>query len=559
MTLPGAPSGDGRGEERATLKEHPSPRPEAAGAGEPAAGAATPSALPRWLAPQRWLAAAAGLPSLARRHWLLSLALLAGLVLRIVAMLGFQPTILFGMDSYDYLWGAVHVSPDLVNPSGYSLFLWLLRPLHSLAVVVALQHLMGLAIAVMVYAVLRRYGLPAWGATLAAAPALIDPAQLLVETLVMADLLAMTAMVAALAVLLLRESPSLARSVTAGLLMGVSATVRPTTLPLIVAIPLFLLARRVGWRRAGAALLAGAMPVIGYLGWFAAAHGSFNLSESNGLFLWSRTMSFANCAVIKPPADLTALCPAAQHGVLSQPVPARRLPPKRYLWDHLSWPWWHQAPHGIVPDKVPFTPANNARALRFAVKAITAQPLAYAATVGRETLEPFTTTDRTLRFPGSQTRSNIIDRPDLRYAVAAVDGYTDSGQGQAIEPYVSYHFATRLHEPFAYLMKQYQNLIFLPGPGLALIAAAGLAGIALPRRRTAAGVFLWLSAAAIIVLPIAEHEYTYRYALPAVPMLVIAAALAFRKPAAPAAPAVAVPAAASGEEPAADAGSAPPA
>jgi hypothetical protein len=472
----------------------------------------------------------------------MSLALLAGMALRVVAMLGFRPAILFGMDSYDYLWGAVHVSPDLANPSGYSLFLWLLRPLHSLAAVVAVQHLMGLAIAVMIYAVLRRQGLPAWGATLAAVPALIDPAQLLVETLIMADLLAMATMVAALAVLLLRESPSLARSAAAGLLMGVSAVIRPTSLPLLVTIPLFLLARRAGWRRAGAALAAGALPVLGYMSWFAAAHGPFNLSESNGLFLWSRTMSFANCAVIKPPADLRALCPTAQHGVLAQPVPARRLPPKRYLWDHLSWPWWHHAPHGIVPDKVPFTPANNARAQRFAIAAITAQPLAYAGTVGRETLEPFTTTDRTLRFPGRQTRANLIDQPDLRYAVAAVSGYAGRAQGRAIEPYVSYHFATRLHQPFAYLMKQYQNMIFMPGPGIALIAAAGLAGIALPRRRTAAAVFLWLSAAAIIVAPIAEHEYTYRYTLPALPLLIIAAALAFRKPARPAAVQAAAPA-----------------
>jgi hypothetical protein len=463
-----------------------------------------------------------------RRHWLFSLALLAAVIPRLVAMLGFQPAILFGMDSYDYLWGAVHVSPDLVNPSGYSLFLWLLRPLHSLVVVVALQHVMGLAIATMVYAVLRRFGLPAWGATLGAVPALFDPAQMLVETLVMADLLAMTAMVAALAVLLMRESPSLWRSVTAGLLMGASAAIRPTTLPLVILIPVFLLLRRVGWRRAGAALLAGALPVAAYMGWFAAAHGSVNLSQSNGLFLWSRTMSFANCAVIKPPAGLQALCPTAQHGVLAQPVPSKRLPPKRYLWDHLSWPWWNQAPHGIVPDKVPFTPANNARALRFAIKAITAQPFGYAATVGKEALEPFSSNDRTLRFPGSQTRSDTIDRPDLRYAVAAVNGYT--GHGQAIAPYVSYHFATRLHQPYAYLMTRYQDLIFLPGAGLALIVLTGLAGIVIPRRRTAAAVFLWVSAAAIIVLPIAEHEYTYRYAIPAVPLLTIAAALAFRKP-----------------------------
>ena len=119
---------------------------------------------------------------------------------RLVAMIGFQPAVLFRLDTYDYLWGAVHVAPNVVNPSGYSLFLWLLRPFHSIVLVVALQHLLGLGIATLVYALVRRYGLPDWGATLAAAPVLFDPAQILVEQFVMADLLAMALMIGAFGV-----------------------------------------------------------------------------------------------------------------------------------------------------------------------------------------------------------------------------------------------------------------------------------------------------------------------------------------------------------------------
>ena len=271
-----------------------------------------------------------GLPGLIRRHWIYSIALGLAVVPRLVAMLGFRPAVLFRLDTYDYLWGAVHVSPNVVNPSGYSLFLWLLRPFHSLVLVAALQHVIGLGIATMVYALVRRYGLPDWGATLAAAPVLFDPAQILVEQFIMADLLAMALMVGAFTVLLLRP-PSLRQVIVAGLMMGVSVTIRPTTLPLVLLVPLFLLLRKVGWRRALASLLAGAVPVLAYMGWFAAVHGSFNLTNSNGLFLWSRTMSFANCAVIQPPAGPAAAVPeraarAPRAAGPGQAAPAQALP-----------------------------------------------------------------------------------------------------------------------------------------------------------------------------------------------------------------------------------------
>ncbi len=464
---------------------------------------------------------------LVRRHWIFSAALGVAVLPRLVAMIGFQPAVLFRLDTYDYLWGAVHLSPNVVNPSGYSVFLWLLRPFHSLVLVAAVQHLVGLGLATMVYALARHYGLPDWGATLAAAPVLFDPAQILIEQLVMADLLAMALLVGAFTVLLLRKPPSLRRVIVAGLMMGTSVTIRPTTLPLVLLVPLFLLISRAGWRRAGASLLAGVLPVVGYMSWFAAVHGSVSLTNSNGLFLWSRTMSFANCAVIKPPADLRALCPNAQPGRLAQPDPARRLQPKRYLWNHGSWQWRHRN-SGFVPDTAAFTPANNGRALRFAIDAITAQPLAYLAVVGGGTVKPFLQTNH-LRFPAVQPRSaGGLNNAEYRYAIATVHAYTGGYAGVAGD--LGYNYGTRLYSPYAFVMDEYQHIVFLPGQVFALIVVTGLAGILLPRRRTAVAALLWVSAVVIMVLPTAEHEYTYRYVLPAVPLTCIAAAIALRKP-----------------------------
>jgi hypothetical protein len=502
-----------------TVREDLGQGREGAGEGQSAAAPGQPEA------PRRGRAGLASLPGLIRRHWLFSLALVVAALPRLVAMLGYRPATLFRLDSFDYLWGAVHLSPNVVNPSGYSLFLWLLRPFHSLTLVTVIQHVLGLAVATMVYAVLRHYRLPAWGATLAAVPVLFDPEQIMIEHLIMADLLAMVLLVGAFAVLLFRESPSVWRSATAGLLMGASTIVRPTVLPLVFLIPLYLLIRRIGWRRAGAALIAGLAPVLAYMSWFAAVHGTFNITNSNGLFLWSRTMSFANCQVIKPPPDLVPLCPNKQPGALAAANPALRRQPKRYLWNHRTWQWTDTTT-GFVPDTAAFTQANNNRALRFAVKAIEAQPFAYAQTVVAETVTPFYYTDTTLRFPTTPTSSSTLARPDLRYAIASIEAYTGSDQGVAGD--LGSHFGTRLVHPYVTTMNIYQHVIFLPGPFFAVVILIGLAGIVMPSRRSPAAVLLWVSAAIIIVLPTAEHEYTYRYVIPAVPLACMAAALAFR-------------------------------
>ncbi|HXZ75603.1 MAG TPA: hypothetical protein VEH31_32680, partial [Streptosporangiaceae bacterium] len=543
----------GEGDDRVTtVREDFGQGPDGTGEGQPGR---PETETPRPQAPRRWRPTLAPLSGLVRRHWLFSLALAAAVVPRLVVMLGYRPAMLFRLDTFDYLWGAVHLSPNVINPSGYSLFLWLLLPFHSLVLIAALQHLLGLGVATMVYAVLRHYRLPAWGATLAAAPVLFDPEQIMIEHLIMADLLAMVLMVGSFAVLLFRDSPSLSRSATAGLMMGVATIIRPTVLPLVLLIPVYLLIRRVGWRRAGAALAAGALPVLGYMSWFAAVHGSFNMTNSNGLFLWSRTMSFADCSVIKPPPDLQALCPNAQPGPLARADPALRRLPKRYLWNHRIWAW-QGTTSGFVPDTAAFTQANNERALRFAILAVKAQPVAYGRTIAAEFLTPFAHTDGTLRFPVVPPSSTALAPYNLRYAIGTIKAYTGSDQG--VSRYLGYHFGVRVVHVPAVLMNVYQHLIYLPGPVFGLIVLTGLVGIIIPSRRSWPAILLWASAVIIMVLPTAEHEYTYRYVLPAVPLVCMAAALAFRKQDRKAAPGPALAGAAPAESGAVPAGPAGP-
>src|SRR5690606_23778924 len=80
-----------------------------------------------------------------RRHrWFLAV-FAVGAALRVAAMLGYRPALWFP-DSYTYVVTALRPSPDLVRPAGYSMFLRLLEPFHSFAVVAFVQHLLGLAL-----------------------------------------------------------------------------------------------------------------------------------------------------------------------------------------------------------------------------------------------------------------------------------------------------------------------------------------------------------------------------------------------------------------------------
>jgi hypothetical protein len=106
-------------------------------------------------------------------HRAFTIVLAVAALLRIVVMLGYPPAMFFN-DSYNYMTDAVTAVPDDVRSSGYPLFLRVLEPLHSLNVVTGLQALMGLAMGTAIYALLRRRGLPWWGATLCALPVLFD-------------------------------------------------------------------------------------------------------------------------------------------------------------------------------------------------------------------------------------------------------------------------------------------------------------------------------------------------------------------------------------------------
>jgi hypothetical protein len=464
---------------------------------------------------RRWLAGG---------HRLFAVALAAGVAVRVITMVGFPPAIWFAGDSISYVTSALDHSPGISRESGYSLLLIALRPLHSFAAVTGVQHLMGVAAGVAIYALLRRRGLPGWGATLGALPVLLDAYQVQLEQEMLPDI--MFGFLVVVAVVLAgwwadEQRPAWAGALAAALL-ALAALCWPIGLPLLILLVGFLVLRRAGWRAVTAAVLAGAVPLVLYLGWYDHEHHRVAFNSSSGVFLWSRTMTFAQCDVIRPPADERPLCPR-------EPVGQRQAAG--------LWIWQKHTPITHMPGK--FSATTNRLAGDFAKRAILAQPGGYA----RAVLDSFA-----LTFTWDRPwHPNKLMSERYQFSLATHDwDHTGTSRASAIvrvqREYTGGHLAfTRAVRPFSAIMIGYQRVVYLRGTMIGLLLLVGLGGIGRALRggrwrhlRDWGGPALlpWLTGLAILLVPNMTADFSLRYVVPAVPVVCAAAALAFRRPAA---------------------------
>ena len=482
----------------------------------PAAPSREPSAQRAWsIRPGRpsWTTRA-GVRELAARAWsghrLFIIVLTPAVLLRVDAELGYRWHAWFN-DSFQYVQNTVHFQLDPTRVSGYSIWLKILQPLHTYAVVTILQHLMGLAVAVMIYALARhRFGAPAWLATLATVPLLYDGFEIQLEHLIMADIPFLFLLTLAVTLMLWVPVPSLLRCALIGGLLGLAEIMRSVGLPLLAVFAVYMIIRRVSWRKVAAAIVACLVPVFGYAGLFYAEHGQFAMTESTGVFLYSRVMTFADCTKMNVPANELSLCTTVP--------PDKRPIAQAYIWTT-------QSPLDRFPPSK-FSPVPNQLAENFAIRAIEAQPLDYAKAVFDDTWRVFGW--KRAIFPNAPTYDEYI----FGYRSLPIPAWDQSA---SLGPYGSYSAAyvhgnplTQVVSPFANVIRGYQRYVWLPGTGYGLILLAGLGGIVLAWRRLGGEALLpWTISLALIVIPAATAEFDYRYVLVAVPFACLAAAMAF--------------------------------
>ena len=486
---------------------------------------------------------------LVARHPQFAVALAAGAVLRLMTMIAYPGAIWFSGDSYVYVGSALRPGmanatgywrflrdvlprPDLSKTTGYSLFLRLLLPFHSFTLVTGLQHLMGLGIGVMVYVLALRAGVPKLWATLATLPVLLDGFEIEDEHMVMAEALFTFLVMLALLLILWRYRTPWPTALVAGLLIGGAVDVRSEGLPLLVLFPAFMIYRaiRQGWKKwrgwvAAVALAVGCLaPVAAYAGYFHHWYGSYNLTRSEGFYLWGRVSSFAECSVIKPPADELNICPTGS--------PSSRTAPGDYIWHA---PQVHQdLPGG------PVSAANNSLLTNFAIRAVEAQPFGYAVSVVKGLALVVEWPRQAYPDPGTVSYYNFPLKPQTLPSNASIAKDTWIPGGTAYQDAVSYGHAnpSTIVEPFAAVITLYEHVVYTWGPLLGLILLAGLGGLVRieglrqrqPRlvwsRRTGS-MMPWVTAIVLLVSPIAVADFDYRYLLPVLPLAGLAAGLAF--------------------------------
>jgi hypothetical protein len=460
---------------------------------------------------------------LLRRHWLVSVLLAGGLALRVLTLIAYQPALIY-IDTLKYLYGEYPGA----DPLGYRVVLKLILPIGDLGTVAMIQHLLGLAIAVMLYILLLRRGAARWLAALAAAPVLLDAYQLQVEQMIMPDVWFEAMLVAGLAVLLWRPVVTLPFAVAAGLIVGSSATVRQAGEILVLPAVLYLVAAGGGWRRvagsSAALAVAFVLPILGYSGISYARTGHFWLSAGQPSV--GRMAAAADCATLRLPAAVRPLCPTPS--------------------EQAQGPDWLEH-SGHSPLHAAFVPAGRSRhrliaALGRAVEH--QQPVRVVASILRDSVRLFAVTRWTIQGVTPISRwqfqtSYPIYRPSVTLGPgnAIIIGLQRRTYGlfrfSKLSP--SYGGSARVSRPIATFLRSYQlDGGYTPGPLLALFTLAGVAGsvLALIRRAGAAGgrqlalaCLLFTATAAAILLGSDIFEFSWRYQLPALVTLPPAGAL----------------------------------
>jgi len=448
---------------------------------------------------------------LLRANWPAVVLVAAGLVLRVLAQLAYRPAI-FYIDTPRYLFN----DPPGMDPLGYGGVLRAILAVGNLEMVVAVQHLLGLAMAVVIYALLRKRGTERWLAALAIAPVLLDAYQVQIEQTLMPDLWFEALIVAGLTILLWRPTAGWRRAALAGVVLGASATVAQVGEAVLLPAVIYLLVLGGGWRRAAgrvtAACVAFALPIAAYSAGSYLLTGAFQLSHTGMTSFYGRTAAAADCDTIRLPAGERGMCPTRTE--------QRQGPDWLEYSPRSPIRWYYNPKHQPIA-------LTNREIADFNHRVLTQQPLRLMSAYGHDLVKLFTPTRAHSQGDTPiyrwQFQTSYPYFPPWTSTKVVDDAISQFGGG-----------APAVWTPVAGFLRAYQlDGGFTPGPLLAVFAVTGLVGsLVLVRRkidhrtRQLGLACLLFFASGVFVLAVSDlFEFSWRYQLPALVTLAPAGAL----------------------------------
>jgi hypothetical protein len=441
-----------------------------------------------------------------RTNRLFTALLAAGAVVRLAMMVTYYPAFGYFVDTRAYILASKSWDTDPIWPFGYPFFLFLLAPFERTSVVALSQHLLGLVMAVIVYALLRRRGLSRRWSALATAPILLDARELVVEHHLLSDTLFSVLLLVAVALILWTDRlPIWVAALSGGFLAAASLT-RTIGQVLLVVFLAYLILRRVGWKQVAAFCVAVAIPLAGYMVWFHHEHGVYAINSYTGRYLWSRTTTFVDCDKVDFTAQERELCPLEPLG--------QRLGPDSYL--------WFDDPTDLV-----YRYKDDNVYKSFATKAILAQPFDYVEVVLTDTLHMFQP-----GWHGPRRTECVHDRwnmpsagsGDTCSATLMVKPFLPKAEGPGGTP------ANWQNET----MRAYGTVFTTPG-FLFVFVLLFILGAALRRPRSQHGrenldaVFLATVSVALIMMSLALSAIDIRYIMPLMTLAPVGLALAIHR------------------------------
>jgi hypothetical protein len=259
----------------------------------------------------------------------------------------------------------------LQKPAGYPLFLATLHLFtDDLRAPILVQHLLGLATGVLLYAAVRRTGAPPYLGLLPAAIVFFGGTGVFLEHALLSEApFAFVQAVSVYAAIRAMSEPRLRWPVLAGLAIGVSFWIRPTGISSAFVVPPVLLFAAWGTRRqrllsAATAAAVAIVMVVGYVAAQGLLTGFWGYERLGGLSLYGRVATFVDCSKFTPPAGTKFLCPA-------EPV-GHRQSQNYYEYDPTAPVRHFPAPYGS---------RENGLMKKFSVAAIEQEPIAYVKAV----------------------------------------------------------------------------------------------------------------------------------------------------------------------------------